>query len=385
MKHTHGLVCVLIVFIAGFPSFSQGASPVLPSPPKVYTHLNPYAPVLIDETQLVQTAEVKNVILMIGDGMGVSQVFAALTANQGRLNLEYLKTIGFAKTQAADRYVTDSAAGGTAIATGVKTTNKTIGLDTEGSPVPSILELAEARGLATGLVATSSVTHATPASFAAHQASRYMEEAIARDLVRSSVDVLIGGGLKFFTDRKDNLPLLDSLRQKGYAVHQSAEALEEAPSVPVAALLAPGALPPFPERGGLLPQVTRAALELLDGSSNGFFLMIEGSQIDWGGHDNNPARIVGETLDFDRTLGVVLEFAVRDGSTLIIVTADHETGGAAVEGGSIQDGMVEMDFTSGNHTGVMVPVFAAGPGAERFRGIYENTDIFQKMKEALGL
>lgn len=350
-----------------------------------YVHLNPHEPVSIDEARLVQTSETRNVILMIGDGMGLSQVSAGLTANRGRLNLEVLKTIGFAKTQSADRYVTDSAASGTAIASGVKTRNGMIGMDPDGGPVPTILELAEARGLATGLIATSSVTHATPASFAAHQTSRNMEEAIALDLVRSGVDVMIGGGLKFFAERKDNLSLLDSLAQRDYSVHQSLTSMQKRSSGPAAVLLADNALPPMPERGDLLPKAAHAALDILDDSPDGFFLMIEGSQIDWGGHDNDPARIVRETLDFDRAVGVVLEFAVRDGNTLIIVTADHETGGAAVEGGSIQDGIIEMDFTSGGHTGVMVPVFAAGPGAERFRGMYENTEIFQKMKEALGL
>jgi alkaline phosphatase len=385
MKNRFLFCMTLLLLLKGAALYSQNPPDTSPAPPKTYTHPNPHQPVSIDEVALAQTSEVRNIVLMIGDGMGVSQIFAGMTANRGHLNLEYLKTIGFSKTQSADNYVTDSAAGGTAIAAGVKTNNHTIGLNPENNPVPSILELAEARGLSTGLVATSSVTHATPASFAAHRKLRYMEGAIALDLVDSEVDVLIGGGLQFFSARKDSLNLLDTLVHKGYTIHETLTSLEGVSSGPVIVLLADVELPAFQLRGDMLPRATEAALKILSKNENGFFMMIEGSQIDWGCHNNDPARVVGEMLDFDQTLGVVLEFAIREGNTLIVVTADHETGGVALEGGSITDGTVQMDFTSGDHTGVMAPVFAAGPKAELFRGIYENTEIFHKMKQALEL
>ncbi len=137
-------------------------------------------------------------------------------------------------------------------------------------------------------------------------------------------------------------------------------------------------------RGDMLPQCTVKAIETLNKNTSGFFLMIEGSQIDWGAHKKNTDYLVEEMLDFDRTVGEVLKFAKVDGNTLVIVTADHETGGMTINKGDFEKGEVKAEYTSMNHTGVMVPVFAYGPGSEDFCGIYENTDIFQKMINAFG-
>ncbi|OQX74709.1 MAG: hypothetical protein B6D61_11360 [Bacteroidetes bacterium 4484_249] len=231
----------------------------------------------------------KNIILMIGDGMGVSQVYAGITANHGHLNIEKFKNIGFSKTYSASDYITDSGAGGTAIAIGFKTYNHAIGVDADTIPHKSILEYAEENGKTTGLVATSTIAHATPASFIAHQPKRYMYEDIAEDFLKTDIDVFIGGGLNHY-----------------------------------------------------------------------------------------------EMLDFDRVIGKVFEFAEQDGNTLVIITADHETGGMGLNKGNFEKGIVKAGYTTGNHTGVMVPVFAYGPGSEKFRGIYENTDIFYKMMESFG-
>ncbi len=327
----------------------------------------------------------KNIILMIGDGMGVSHIYAGITANNGHLNIEKLMDIGFSKTHSADNYITDSGAGGTAIAIGYKTFNAGIGVDADTIPRETILEYAEENGKATGLVATSAITHATPASFIAHQPSRYLYEEIAGDFLKTDIEVFIGGGLNHFNKRKDDVDLTVALKDKGYQLVYELEGLKKINSGKLAGLLYEDAPPKYSEgRGDMLPVASMKAIEILSKDIDGFFLMIEGSQIDWARHANDTKYIIDEMLDFDRTIGIVLEFAEKDGNTLIIVTADHETGGMGLNNGDIEKGEVIAKYTSGNHTGVMVPVFAYGPGSDNFRGIYENTGIFYKMMEAFG-
>jgi len=328
----------------------------------------------------------KKLILMIGDGMGVAQVYAGMTANKGSLNMERCTYTGFHKTYSSNAYITDSGAGGTAIATGVKTYNGAIGVDSLGNPVTSILELAEKNGMATGLIATSTITHATPAAFIAHQSSRNSYEDIALDFTKTDVEVIIGGGLYHFSRREDGQDLTNIFAAKGYHVLKSVKELSEVSSGKVLCLADSFHLPPAAMgRGDMLPVATEQALRLLNQYKKGFFMMVEGSQIDWGCHENSTDYVVSEVLDFDDAVGKALDFARKDGQTLVVITADHETGGMALTGGDIRAGKVEASYTSEDHTGVMVPVFAFGPGAELFTGVYQNTDLFLKMKEALGL
>jgi alkaline phosphatase len=325
----------------------------------------------------------KNVILLIGDGMGVSHVHAGLTANKGKLFLENFKHIGFANTSSANKYVTDSAAGGTALSIGKKTTNGTIGMDENKNPAKSILEEAEDKGLATGLVSTSAITHATPASFIAHQEKRNMYEEIAADFLKTDIDVFIGGGYKHFTERKDGRNLVEELKQKGYRVEQDINSIKKVKEGKLAGLTAPGHNGRMEERGDMLPVATNTAINILSNNKKGFFLMVEGSQIDWGAHAGSTIYIVEDMFDFDRTIGVVLEFASKNKETLVIVTSDHETGGMAIVDGNYETGMVKGEFPTGSHTGVMVPVFAYGPGAEKFTGFMDNTDIPKRIRKLL--
>ncbi len=378
-------VLILILPYLITPTAQNTDSDSKRKPVQKYQYKSTYTTVQIDQDRLDQKEEPRNVILFIGDGMGVGQIFAGMTANRGRLNLEYLKTIGFSKTQSLDKYVTDSGAGGTALSTGIKTYNHAIGVNADSLPVPTLVELAEAKGLATGLVVTSAVTHATPAAFIAHQNNRDSLEQIALDYLETDVDVVIGGGLKNFESRKDGQSLLPILRQKGYTIVTRQDSLLPAGGDKLFALLSFTNMPPAAERKDMLPQAVRITLNRLEKNRKGFFLMVEGSQIDWGGHHNNVCEVVDEVLDLDRAIGVALEFAAKKGETLILCTADHETGGMALEKGNISEGYIRADFTTGNHTGVMVPVFAAGPGASRFSGIYENTEIFNKIKSLLKL
>jgi alkaline phosphatase len=328
----------------------------------------------------------ENIILLIGDGMGLAQIHAGLTVNHGQLNLLQFKSIGFSRTQSASNYITDSGAGGTAIATGNKTYNGAIGLNSDSFPCKSILEYAEASGMSTGLVSTSSITHATPASFIAHNKSRENYEEIAEDFLKTDIDVFIGGGRLNFTDRKDKRNLLNDFRAKGYQVMFSMDSISKVHEGRLAGLTAPVHNPAVIEgRNNMLPVSAETAIRILANNKKGFFLMVEGSEIDFGSHANNVDYVSREMIDFDMAIGKALEFARQNKNTLVIVTADHETGGMFITGGDFKEGTVLARFGTTNHTGIMVPVFAYGPGSELFQGFQENTDLFFKMMQLLDL
>ncbi len=333
----------------------------------------------------------KNIILMIGDGMGITQISAGMYSNNNHLNLERFPVIGLHKSYSGDNLITDSAAGATAFAAGVKTYNGAIGVDMDTMPVTTILEMAESAGMPTGLVATSSIVHATPASFYAHANQRKNYEEIAADLMNTDIDLFIGGGAKYFERREmDGRNLSDELRQKGNDVESFVDTdlkdLKVNKAKNLGYYTAESEPLPFSQGRDYLVQASELAINFLndrDTEDKGFFLMIEGSQIDWGGHSNDSDYIISEVLEFDQAIGAVLNFAQRDGETLVIVTADHETGGYAIQNGSSL-GHIEGAFTTDYHTADLIPVFAFGPGAEQFSGIYENTAIFDKMKLLYG-
>ncbi len=327
----------------------------------------------------------KNVIYLIGDGMGLNQLYAGMTANGGTLNVERCTHTGLAKTYSASSYITDSAAGGTALATGNKTNNGMIGMNADSVTVKSVLSLAEEAGYATGLVATVRITHATPASFYAHQVNRGMYEEIATEMLTSGVDFFVGGGRKNFEVRKDSLNYSDSLRNADYNIVYSIDSIEAPVLLPFGALCADNDMPKASERGDFLPRAVDLAIKSLDARGNGFFLMVEGSQIDYQGHGNNTEGVVDEVLDFDRAIKVALDFAERDGETLVVITADHETGGMTIMNGSYGDKTIEAQFNTGGHTGTMVPIYSFGPCADQFTGIMENTEIPLRIESVLGL
>jgi alkaline phosphatase len=325
----------------------------------------------------------RNIIFLIGDGMGLTQVSAGMFMNGNKLNLERCPITGLIKTHASNHLITDSAAGATAFSCGCKTYNGAIAMTKDKKPCKTILETAEERGMATGLVATSQIAHATPAAFIAHVTDRSKMEDAASWFLKTEIDLFIGGGMKHFTRRADGRDLYQELVRKNVFVADYRNiALED---------MNPSAVRPFayfsaedlPKRWNegrtYLPTAARIAPPFLkERSENGFFLMIEGSQIDWGGHAKNADYTIEEMLDFDRAIGEVLDWAAKDGETLVVITADHETGGMAIMQGS-EMGKLEIKFNSDYHTATMVPVFAFGPGAEKFQGIYDNTQIYHKM------
>ena len=327
---------------------------------------------------------VKNVIFMIGDGMGLSQVYAAAVANGMKLTLFDAPYVGLSITYSANRFITDSAAGGTALATGTKTNNGMIGMNADSIPVQSIMALAKAHGYSTGVVATSPVTHATPASFYGHNITRKDQEGLAMDLLRSDIDFFVGGGKRFFEKRADSLNLSDSLRLKGYDVVYTLEELKASRAAKRGALLANVDMAPASEREMLLPIMTQEALNTLSANGNSFFLMVEGSQIDYQGHNNETDKLIAELLEFDQAVAVALQFMNNNPGTLLVVTADHETGGMLVLDGNLEEREVETYFNSDYHSGIPVPVFAFGSGAQHFSGVYQNTDFFTKFKQLLG-
>ncbi len=326
----------------------------------------------------------KNIILMIGDGMSLSTMYTAWAANKGHLNIENCQYVGLSKTYSANRLLTDSAAAGTAFATGHKTDNGSVGVDTDGKPQASILEIAKRHGLATGLIATCNILDATPAVFVAKINDRDKWDDIEVQFVAGDVDFVCGGGWKNFRNGRDGRDLTRELAGEGYQLPRTIEELEKISQGKVFALLADGDLPQLKVRGDTLSRAAMKAIELLSRDEQGFFLMIEGSMIDDGGHNNKLDQMMDETHDFDRTVGKVLHWAARDGGTLVVVTADHETGGWTLLGGDIATGKVKGNFSTDGHSGVMVPVYSFGPKAETFTGIFENTDLFNKMLSAYG-
>jgi alkaline phosphatase len=324
----------------------------------------------------------KNIIFLIGDGMGIAHVTAA-QIEAGNLNLERLPVGGFVTTYPENALVTDSAAAGTALATGHKTYNGAISVSGSGETFKTVAEHAEERGMATGLVVTCSITHATPAAFAAHIDHRDREREIARQLAESGTDVLFGGGRSYFLPtgqpggtRTDGLNLVELMRER-MPVVTTPEAFRELGDVDAAAALFYPAHPPrVRDREPDLAELTRKALEILARDEDGFFLMVEGSQIDWAGHENKHDWLIAEMLDFDAAVGVALDFAEKDGTTLVVVSSDHETGAYAVIDGSLDDHEVTIPrFCSDSHTASMVPLLATGPGSEAFGGIRDNTYV----------
>lgn len=325
------------------------------------------------------------VILFIGDGVGAAYWTAALFAADD-LAVRRLPVVGLVDVRSSTDKVTDSAASATSYAAGVVTYNGAIGVDADSLPVTTVLEAAAERGMATGLVATSRITHATPASFAAHVPNRGMEWEIARQIAEHRVTVILGGGLAAFqgSTRPDSIDLLGPIKN-GHTYIETAEELAKLDPDTVTSLFGlftPSHMPHAAERSPTLPQMTAAAIAVLANDPEGFFLMVEASQPDWRGHGNEPLEAVtAEMLDFDAAVGAALEYRAEHPETLIVVASDHETGGLSLQYDSTRT--LVARYATGSHTATMVPLFAVGPGAERFGGISSNAQIGRLLLEAV--
>ena len=330
----------------------------------------------------------KNIVLFIGDGMGVAHITAGKIA-RGTLNLERFAVTGLVTTHPENELITDSAAAATALATGHKTANRAVSVSADKKPLKTLFEFARELGKSTGVVVTSSVTHATPAAFFAHLEDRRQHADIAEQILKNGPDVLIGGGWAYFipksnegSRRPDDKNLLASLETRMPLVLSYDKLPGQ--SKKLAALLAPDGLPKAADRDYALAELTEVALRILSKNRKGFILLVEGSQIDWAAHDRDHEGIIKEMIDFDGAVGTGRDFAQQHGNTLIVVTADHETGGFAIHDGSMKTKQVTASgFTTSGHTAAMVPIFAYGPGSSRFSGIQDNAHIGQTLIDLL--
>lgn len=347
---------------------------------QTFTYEKPYA---VEAVKAPKGKKVKNVVLMIGDGMSLMHIQAAWTCNRGRLWLENAQAVGLSETPAVGRLVTDSGSGGTSLATGHKTIYHAVGVDPDGKPLTTLIDLAKASGRSAGVAVTCRLWDATPGDFMGHNIDRDNEEDIVGCYPESNVDFVFGGGYKQFIDRKDGRNIFEELEAKGYHISHSVEEMMSYDNVRQWCVPFEVDTPLPDERGDMLAQASLRGLELLNKNKKGFFMMIEGSQLDDYGHFNQLDLLMKETLDFDQTIGEVYKWAARDGETLVIVTADHETGGLTVHGGDLASGTVTCNFSNKDHSGTIVPVYAFGPCADQFTGMYSNTEIFWKIKRLL--
>ena len=337
-----------------------------------------------EETQ--EQPKALNVIYFIGDGTALPQVYAGMLASRQELVFPKFPYIGVVDTHSASNDITDSAAGGTALCSDHKTNNAMVGMNPDTIPVKTLLEVFAEQGKETGLVVTSYITHATPACFYAKVPHRRQYEDIALQMAEAdNINLAIGGGRKHFNQRKDGVNLIERMENKlGWKVYDTLADVDVT-CKKYAVLANDGHMPKAAERGDFLPRAVKTALKSLGDAENGFFLMVEGSQIDFGCHANDSAWMVDEVVDFSHAIQIALDYAEEHGNTLVVVTADHETGGLTMPDKQGKYTNVSFCYSTGSHTCLPVMVYAYGPGAEQFTGWMQNTAIKGKILNACGL
>lgn len=341
----------------------------------------PYTPTFKSDGS---NGKVKNVILLIGDGMGMAQAVSGYYANGNDLAILKLKRLGFVRTYSASHFTTDSAASGTTYACGVKTTNGFVGMTSDEKPAANIPEKLSPKGIAMGVISTDNISGATPSVFYAHVAKRGATADILSQLPLSKLDLFAAGCESLW--EKYAPEQVAELKKAGFTVLNDYNQIQDNLSAARIGVIAKDAdvQPVMNGRGDFLPATVRQAIEFLNGKSKkGFFLMAEGAQIDWGCHNNDVKYTVTEVIDFDKAVSEALKFADQDGQTLVIITADHETGGMTIPNGDYDQNKVRALYTVGGHTGVMVPLYAYGPHSQDFQGVQENTDVHKKIVELL--
>ncbi|MGD8847430.1 MAG: alkaline phosphatase [Desulfobacteraceae bacterium] len=374
------------------------------------------APVMAKNMKKIEgPGKAKNIIFMVPDGQGLSNVTAARIFKNGPdgplLFQETLENIGYQRTHSANSTVTDSAAAASAWAVGEKFINGEVSCHSDGEGgcndlKPTILELAAQMGKATGLVASSQISHATPASFGAHVPNRGQGFEIARQYIEEvGIDVVLGGGV-YHADEEQRQYIIDSAIAKGYTFAQNETQMDSAAGAGAKVLglfeqngIGKGKTPEmfwvdgsgYPEGEPTLAEMTWAALDILENDKDGLFLVVEGSQIDWANHAWDISFQIAESLAFDASVKVVLEWlnakADRKNDTLVIIVADHDCAGFGINGpyGTLSDigDTVEGSFTSGGHTAVDTIIYSQGPGSEKLNAAVDNTDLYYVMEEVL--
>lgn len=344
--------------------------------------------ILIAISAACNAAKPKNIILIIGDGMGIGAITAARCDGpgpDGSLTLDSMPFTGLVKTHSFDSVVTDSAASATAMATSHKTNNGMISVDPNGNKLNTILELAQTLGKSTGVITTDYVTGATPAAFYSHVKNRDEQQEIALQLANSSLTVAMGGGRQMFlpkspvkAGRDDDKDVVRDATLNGFGVAFDSQEMLNSTSPRVLGLF------DFSKSAPTLDSMLAVSLSKLSTNPKGFFIMAESCLPDKGGHANQISTSLKGVKDLEGALQCALKFAQKNRSTLVIVTGDHETGGLAVEYGDEQNPKFKPGWVYGDHSGNMVAVYAYGPGAEKFTGTHNNTDLPKIMAELWG-
>ena len=356
--------------------------------PRGAAYLSPGAPVARPAMlEPVDATAAKNLILIVGDGMGFNQVAAgriALKGSNGLLWIETLPNGAIVRTKSASSLVPDSAAGGTAIATGVLVGNGAISLDASGRAIPTLFEEARRSGRSAGIATTARITDATPAAFSAHVKSRAEELEIAKQQAASGIELLLGCQPEKFLprprggERNDGLDLVEQLRGSGYSVILDPAALVPSTSGRLLGLFSEAGRPP-------LGTFTRTAIDTLRHDPDGFVLLIESEETDSASHNHQLDRLIRGMRELDEAVRVALEFARADGNTLVVITSDHETGGLQLVE-TKEGNRMEVKWATGKHTGQPVPLYAWGPGASHFTGgEIDQTDVHALLERALGM
>jgi alkaline phosphatase len=326
---------------------------------------------------------IKNIIFLIGDGMGLVQACAADAVNRG-LSFLQLKHIGLQRTHSEDAFTTDSAGAGSSLASGQKNKNRHICMSQSGETYPSLTDVFHDNGYACGVVTLGDLADATPAAFYGHARDRDSSDQLTACLLDGKLTLLAGSGMKNIVQRNDGIDLSNALTTKAnYSILTSIDGINRSPGKVICVdermdrAATQSTLP-------LLADATREAIRKLSSENpKGFFLMVEGAKIDYAGHANSLPGSVLETLSFDMAVAEALKFADSNGETLVIVTGDHETGGLTLVDGNCTAGLITAQYMTDDHTPVMLPVYSYGPHAGRFTGVYENTQFFHVIKEIM--
>lgn len=325
--------------------------------------------------------KIKNVILLIGDGMCINQMTAAAYANDRQLSLFNMRFMGLHFNNAKDAFTTDSAAGGSALGTGMPHDNRHVSAGTDGSPAESLAEFFHDRGKATASVSLGNVADATPAVFYAHTVERDSTELITRQMLASHADLICGSGLESFCNRRDGLDMEKEFGRHGWVFTKDLYSINARKG---RVICVDDRLGSAAEESNLhlLADLSKETFrKMQERSRKGFFAMIEGAKIDYAGHSNCLPGSILEQLSFDLAVQEALKFADGNGETLVIVTSDHETGGLVLLDGDLSQNRIMGIYTTDDHTPAMIPVFAYGPGAQHFIGVMHNTDIPRRIKK----
>jgi alkaline phosphatase len=376
-------VVALITILVGLNilqwRMDRGLSPIQSLPSVAETQTLPVAPA----APMPPEGCARNVILLIGDGMGVAHTTAASVRRggaNGRLNMERMPVTGLARTHSASNLVTDSAAAATALSTGTRTRNEVLGQAPDGATLRHLLEHAASAGRATGIVTTDRVTGATPAGFSVHVSHRDNTAEIAAALLDAPLDLLLGGGSGAF----DSNGLLDAARDKGWQVALNTVEMDAAPTGRLLGLFAKKEMP-FENTNPSLDEMTRLALGRLSADPDGFILVAEGALIDKRSHAWKAVQVTDRVLAFDRTVGTARTFAREHPGTLVLVVADHETGGLTLTTLLATPNDPVAIWTTRGHSAAPVAIYAEGPGAPAFTGVMHLTDISIRLRKALGI